>query len=179
MSTSSQNPRPDSPTSAPTPDQVRTEALQPGDQIRHPREWTLFTVSAVPEKLKVDLRFHNRKTDESESGMRVTGVDGVGEVVYVDAAQSFLWHREARQPISRPVSATPDDTNPTALTPDGPLCRCGHGQSRHYVDTAYGAPVQLRGCYDCTTGSHRHQFEAATTPFAAMQRADGNTTGGV
>ncbi|WP_329390058.1 hypothetical protein [Streptomyces sp. NBC_01716] len=75
-------------------------------------------------------------------------------------------------------SATPDDTNPTALTPDGPPCVCGHGQLRHYVDTTYGAPTQLRGCYDCLTGAHRHQFEPVTTPLAEMQRANGNPIGG-
>lgn len=48
-----------------------------------------------------------------------------------------------------------------ATSPDGPLCTCDHGQRRHYVDTTYGAPGPIRGCYDCPTGSHLHQFVPA------------------
>lgn len=73
---------------------VKTAELQPGDRLWHPYDMAQFTVSSVPEKLKVDLRFHTPgSTAGSESGMRVTGTDDSGELVYVDAAQSYLWTR--------------------------------------------------------------------------------------
>ncbi|MDX5526139.1 hypothetical protein PV677_36330 [Streptomyces sp. DE06-01C] len=94
------------------PDRVRADALQPDDQIRHPHDWTLFTVSSVEtlDSLGSPLDFHNRKTDEMERGLRVTGTDADGETVHVDCAPSHLWHREGRQ-------AT------TAMTPDAALAR--------------------------------------------------------
>lgn len=58
-------------------------------------------------------------------------------------------------------SASPNDPKASTSTDDGPLCTCDHGQNRHYVDTTYGAPGPIRGCYDCPTGSHLHQFVPA------------------
>ena len=92
-----------------TPDSVRTDALQPGDQIRHPHDWTLFTVGAAAERLDdlgSPLDFRNRETDEFERGMRVTGTDASGETVHVDTAPSYLWHREGQQKTARDKLAT-------------------------------------------------------------------------
>ncbi|MFD9764763.1 hypothetical protein ACFWXI_14675 [[Kitasatospora] papulosa] len=92
-----------------TPDSVRTDALQPGDQLRHPHDWTLFTVSVAAEwldDLGSPLDFHNRETDEFERGMRVTGTDASGETVHVDTAPSYLWHREGQQKTARDELAT-------------------------------------------------------------------------
>ncbi|MFJ9985313.1 hypothetical protein ACIQUD_14995 [Streptomyces globisporus] len=95
-----------------TPDSVRTDALQPDDQIRHPHDWALITVSSVEtlDSLGSPLDFHNRKTDEMERGLRVTGTDADGETVHVDCAPSYLWHREGRRPT-------------TPVTPDAALTR--------------------------------------------------------
>lgn len=81
------------------PDRVRTDALQPGDQIRHPHDWALFTVVSVEalDSIGSPLDFHNRETDEMERGLRVTGVDEAGETVHVDCAPSYLWHREEQR----------------------------------------------------------------------------------
>ncbi|MEV5862329.1 hypothetical protein AB0L83_21770 [Streptomyces sp. NPDC052071] len=92
-----------------TPDSVRTDALQPGDQIRHPHDWTLFTVGAAAERLDdlgSPLDFRNREADEFERGMRVTGTDASGETVHVDTAPSYLWHREGQQKTARDKLAT-------------------------------------------------------------------------
>ena len=74
---------------------VRTEDLVPGDRVWHPYDMAVFTVSSIPEKLKIDLRFHTpNSAAASESGMRVTGTDDSGEPVHVDAAQSYFWTRD-------------------------------------------------------------------------------------
>ncbi|MDV9194352.1 hypothetical protein [Streptomyces sp. Wh19] len=82
-----------------TPDRVRTDALQPGDRVWHPYDMVRFTVDAAPELLAPSQRltFHNRSTDEMEPGMRVTGADDRGDIVHVDVAPSYLWHRDAEQ----------------------------------------------------------------------------------
>ncbi|WP_097930871.1 MULTISPECIES: hypothetical protein [unclassified Streptomyces] len=98
-----------------TPERVRTDALQPDDQIRHPHDWTLITVSLVEtlDSVGSPLDFHNRKTDEMERGLRVTGTDADGETVHVDCAPSYLWHREGRQ-ATTPMA--PDQPTPVELT---------------------------------------------------------------
>jgi hypothetical protein len=74
---------------------VRTEDLVPGDRIWHPYDMACFTVTrAASEGSAPGLQFHNRVTDEYESGMRVTGTGDRGETVHVDCAPSYLWHRE-------------------------------------------------------------------------------------
>lgn len=87
-----------------TPDLVRTDELQPGDRVRHPHDWSLITVSAAPETFSPPLQFHNRATDQFESGLRVTATDASGVVGYVDVAPSYLWYREAPQPTAPVVS---------------------------------------------------------------------------
>jgi len=74
---------------------VRTDELVPGDRVWHPYDMACFTVAEVASEGSTSrLRFHNRVTDEHESGMRVTGTDDNGETVHVDCAPSYLWHRE-------------------------------------------------------------------------------------
>jgi hypothetical protein len=73
---------------------VRTDGLSAGDRVWHPYEMARFTVRAAAETLAAPLMFHNRTTDELESGMRVTGVDDSGEIVHVDCAPSYLWTRD-------------------------------------------------------------------------------------
>ncbi|MCX5431917.1 hypothetical protein OHU11_30155 [Streptomyces sp. NBC_00257] len=97
-----------------TPDRVRTDALQPGDRVWHPYDMARFTVSAAPEELDQPLTFHNRATDETECGMRVTGTDDRGDAVHVDTAPSYLWHRDVEQPTA-PAEEPPGDTS---LTPE-------------------------------------------------------------
>ena len=74
---------------------VRTDELVPGDRVWHPYDMACFTVAEVASEGSTSrLRFHNRVTDENESGMRVTGTDDNGETVHVDTAPSYLWTRE-------------------------------------------------------------------------------------
>lgn len=74
---------------------VRTDELGPGDRVWHPYDMSVFTVTRVaPEGSAPGLLFHNRATDENESGLRVTGTDDSGEAVHVDCAPSYLWTRE-------------------------------------------------------------------------------------
>ncbi|MEU8760705.1 hypothetical protein [Streptomyces sp. NPDC048659] len=74
---------------------VRTDELVPGDRVRHPHDMTCFAVTRVaPDGSASGLLFHNRATDENESGLRVTGTDDSGETVHVDCAPSYLWHME-------------------------------------------------------------------------------------
>lgn len=101
---------------------VRTDELVPGDRVRHPYEMECFTVSASPETLVPHLGFHNRTTDERESGMRVTGTDDNGETVYVDAAQSYLWTRAEALEINN--NEETDDMKPTKHK--GPLSPLQH-----------------------------------------------------
>ncbi|WP_424863075.1 hypothetical protein [Streptomyces sp. MMS24-I29] len=83
-----------------TPDRVRTDALQVGDRLWHPYDMVRFTVGAAPAPLDQPLTFHNRATDEMEPGMRVTGTDDRGDIVRVDVAPSYLWHRDVEQPTA-------------------------------------------------------------------------------
>ncbi|MFE9777735.1 hypothetical protein ACFYPA_06210 [Streptomyces sp. NPDC005775] len=92
-----------------SPNQVRADSLQTGSQIRHPHDWTLFTVVSVEalDLIGSPLDFHNRETGEMERGLRVTGVDDAGETVHVDCAPSYLWHREEQQPSEPEGAADP------------------------------------------------------------------------
>ncbi|MGW3164781.1 hypothetical protein ACWC9Q_18295 [Streptomyces sp. NPDC001142] len=83
-----------------TPDRVRTDALQVGDRLWHPYDMVRFTVGAAPAPLDQPLTFHNRATDEMEPGMRVTGTDDRGDIVRVDVAPSYLWHRDVERPTA-------------------------------------------------------------------------------
>ncbi|MFJ3141705.1 hypothetical protein ACIPJM_04540 [Streptomyces halstedii] len=160
-----------------TPDRVRADALQAGDQIRHQRDWTLFTVSSVEtlDSIGSPLDFHNRKTDEMEHGLRVTGADADGETVHVDCAPSYLWHREGRRPTT---PMTPDrlkaiDARVTSAT-EGPWVtmdghegqRRGHKirQGEEYGDfAAFVAQADSAcGCNQC----------AADTEFISHARQD-------
>lgn len=73
---------------------VRTDELVPGDRVWHPYDIVRFTVDMPAETLSPGLQFHNRTTDQFESGMRVTGTDDRGDAVLVDAAPSYLWFRD-------------------------------------------------------------------------------------
>ncbi|WP_097934719.1 MULTISPECIES: hypothetical protein [unclassified Streptomyces] len=96
------------PVAAPAETEPRTDELTVGDKVRHPHDWTLITVSSVEtlDSVGSPLDFHNRKTDEMERGLRVTGTDADGETVHVDCAPSYLWHRETLAPAEVYVNAT-------------------------------------------------------------------------
>ncbi|MFJ1695743.1 hypothetical protein ACIOHC_11415 [Streptomyces sp. NPDC088252] len=96
------------------PDRVRTDALQPGDRVWHPYDMVRFTVGGAPEELDQPLTFHNRATDETECGMRVTGTDDRGDAIHVDTAPSYLWHRDVEQPTAPAEEPSGD----TSLTPE-------------------------------------------------------------
>ncbi|MGC4927219.1 hypothetical protein [Streptomyces sp. DT117] len=91
-----------------TETEPRTDELAVGDRVSHPLDGSFFTVSSVEtlDSLGSPLDFHNRKTDETERGLRVTGMDADGETVHVDCAPSHLWHRETPAPAEVYVKAT-------------------------------------------------------------------------
>lgn len=134
-----------------TPDRARTDALQPGDKVWHPYDWTLITISCAPKELEVNLGFHTPGSTEWESGMRVTATDDKGETAYVDAAQSYLWHREAQ-------AAT------APLTPDEELSHEELPEQDHATYTAAQAVAAIVSAGKESERLHQRQLAAESAP---------------
>lgn len=85
------------------PTTVRSDELRPGDRIWHPFDGVCFTVDHEPRP-ETGLHF------EGEPGLRVTGTNDHGEIVHVDVAPAYKWHRapiEDRETAVRELGALP------------------------------------------------------------------------